>query len=51
MLGGMHHISIAVDDLKVARAFYGGVLGLAEIPRPLSPTPADGSRRGGASST
>ena len=39
MLGGMHHISIAVDDLEKAREFYGGVLGLREISRPSLPNP------------
>jgi len=28
------HVSVVVSDLEKARAFYGGVLGLAEIPRP-----------------
>jgi catechol 2,3-dioxygenase-like lactoylglutathione lyase family enzyme len=28
------HISVTVTDLEKARAFYGGTLGLAEIPRP-----------------
>ena len=39
MLTGMHHISIAVDDLERAREFYAGVLGLSEIPRPGLPNP------------
>jgi len=39
VLKGMHHISIAVDDLERAREFYAGLLGLAEIPRPGLPNP------------
>lgn len=39
MLKGMHHISIAVDDLGKAQAFYGGVLGLPEISWPALPNP------------
>jgi catechol 2,3-dioxygenase-like lactoylglutathione lyase family enzyme len=30
----LHHIGIVVTDLVAAKAFYGGVLGLAELPRP-----------------
>ena len=30
----LHHIGIVVTDLGAAKAFYGGVLGLAELPRP-----------------
>jgi catechol 2,3-dioxygenase-like lactoylglutathione lyase family enzyme len=30
----LHHVSIVVTDLEAAKAFYGGVLGLAELPRP-----------------
>ena len=30
----VHHVAIAVTDLNRARRFYGGVLGLKEIPRP-----------------
>ena len=30
----LHHISIVVTDLGAAKAFYGGVLGLRELPRP-----------------
>jgi catechol 2,3-dioxygenase-like lactoylglutathione lyase family enzyme len=33
------HISVTVTDLDGARAFYGGVLGFAEIPRPAFPFP------------
>jgi catechol 2,3-dioxygenase-like lactoylglutathione lyase family enzyme len=47
ILGGLHHISIAVDDLERARAFYGGVLGLAEIPRPALPNPGWWFQAGG----
>ncbi len=39
MLEGMHHISIAVDDLEEARDFYAGLLELAEIDRPDLPNP------------
>ncbi len=31
---GVHHVSFSVSDLERARAFYEGVLGLQEIPRP-----------------
>ncbi len=35
MLGSrVHHVSFPVRDLERARAFYEGVLGLEEIPRP-----------------
>jgi glyoxylase I family protein len=30
----IHHVSIVVTDLKRSKRFYGGVLGLQEIPRP-----------------
>ena len=30
----LHHIGICVTDLARAKAFYSGVLGLREIPRP-----------------
>jgi catechol 2,3-dioxygenase-like lactoylglutathione lyase family enzyme len=30
----LHHIGIVVTDLGAAKAFYGGVLGLRELPRP-----------------
>lgn len=30
----LSHVSVVVSDLEKARAFYGGVLGLPEIPRP-----------------
>ncbi|MFC7442601.1 VOC family protein [Laceyella putida] len=30
----IHHVSVAVTDLKKAKAFYGSVLGLEEIDRP-----------------
>jgi glyoxylase I family protein len=29
-----HHFQVTVTDLEKARAFYGGFLGLAELPRP-----------------
>lgn len=31
---GTHHVSLSIDDLDAARAFYGGLLGLPEIERP-----------------
>jgi catechol 2,3-dioxygenase-like lactoylglutathione lyase family enzyme len=30
----LHHVTIVVTDLAAATAFYGGVLGLVELPRP-----------------
>ena len=30
----LHHVSIVVSDLARAKAFYSGVLGLDELPRP-----------------
>ena len=30
----LHHVAVAVTDLERAKRFYGGVLGLKEIPRP-----------------
>jgi glyoxylase I family protein len=30
----LHHAAVAVTDLSRAKQFYGGVLGLKEIPRP-----------------
>lgn len=30
----LHHVSIVVTDLAAARNFYGGLLGLHELPRP-----------------
>ncbi len=30
----LHHVSFATRDLEASRAFFGGVLGLAEIERP-----------------
>lgn len=30
----LHHVALPISDLERARAFYGGVLGLQEIPRP-----------------
>jgi glyoxylase I family protein len=29
-----HHVAVSVTDLARAKAFYGGVLGLHELPRP-----------------
>lgn len=34
MRAELHHISLPVEDLARSRAFYGGVLGLTEVPRP-----------------
>jgi len=31
------HLSVTVTDLEAARAFYGGLLGLPEVPRPDFP--------------
>ena len=39
MLEGLHHISIAVDELEEGRDFYAGLLELAEIDRPPLPEP------------
>lgn len=33
----LHHVAVAVTDLARAKDFYGGVLGLKEIPRPAFP--------------
>lgn len=33
----LHHVAISVSDLARAKAFYGGILGLEEIPRPNFP--------------
>jgi catechol 2,3-dioxygenase-like lactoylglutathione lyase family enzyme len=30
----LHHVAVCVTDLARAKQFYGGVLGLTEIPRP-----------------
>lgn len=30
----LHHVSVTVTDLARSRRFYGGVLGLRELPRP-----------------
>jgi len=35
-LTGIHHVSIVVTDVERSRQFYGGVLGLREIPRPAT---------------
>ncbi len=29
-----HHVAVCVTDLERAKRFYGGVLGLGEVPRP-----------------
>ena len=34
MIQGIHHTAVIVTDVARARQFYGGVLGLQEIPRP-----------------
>lgn len=34
-IASLHHVSINVTDLARARQFYGGLLGLAELPRPV----------------
>ncbi|MAI80095.1 MAG: glyoxalase [Deltaproteobacteria bacterium] len=34
LIQAAHHYSIDVSDIEVARSFYGGLLGLAEIDRP-----------------
>jgi glyoxylase I family protein len=39
MFDGIHHISIAVDDLEESRDFYAGMLELVEIDRPALPNP------------
>ena len=36
-LAVLHHVAISVSDLARAKAFYGGLLGLDEIPRPAFP--------------
>ena len=33
-ISGLHHVSLAVTNLKQSKAFYGDVLGLKEIERP-----------------
>ena len=33
-IGFLHHIGICVTDIARAKEFYGGVLGLRELPRP-----------------
>ena len=33
-IGSLHHVSLVVEDLARAKAFYGGLLGLRELPRP-----------------
>lgn len=32
----LDHVAIDITDVKTSRAFYGGLLGLKEIPRPQS---------------
>jgi catechol 2,3-dioxygenase-like lactoylglutathione lyase family enzyme len=39
MFEGIHHISIAMDDLEEGRDFYAGLLELVEIDRPPLPNP------------
>ena len=34
LVTALHHVSLVVTDLTRAKAFYGGLLGLAELPRP-----------------
>ena len=34
LIRSLHHVSLIVRDLDRARAFYGGLLGLRELPRP-----------------
>ena len=34
-LEALHHVSVCVTDLARARQFYGGILGLVEIHRPI----------------
>ena len=34
-----HHFQLTVTDIEKSRAFYGGLLGLHELPRPLFPYP------------
>jgi catechol 2,3-dioxygenase-like lactoylglutathione lyase family enzyme len=36
LIRGIQHCALVVSDLERSRAFYGGALGLAEIPRPAS---------------
>jgi catechol 2,3-dioxygenase-like lactoylglutathione lyase family enzyme len=32
----IEHVAVVVSDVERAKAFYGGVLGLTEVPRPES---------------
>jgi catechol 2,3-dioxygenase-like lactoylglutathione lyase family enzyme len=43
-LVGLHHVQLAMPagEEEAARRFYGTVLGLAEVPRPRSLSPAGG---------
>ncbi len=34
MVESLHHASVPVRDLEKSKQFYGGILGLTEIPRP-----------------
>ena len=34
MIESLHHAAVIVTDVERARRFYGGVLGLSELPRP-----------------
>ena len=36
---GLHHVSVCVTDLARAKAFYGELLGLREIARPITEFP------------
>lgn len=36
MLVGLQHAALVVADLEASRRFYGGVLGLEEMPRPAT---------------
>ena len=36
-ISSLHHVAVCVTDIERAKQFYGGVLGLKEIPRPPFP--------------
>ena len=42
-IDSLHHLGICVTDLTRAKQFYGGVLGLRELPRPRSTSAAPGT--------
>lgn len=46
-LEGVHHVSLNVADVEVARRFYVDVLGLEELPRPDFPFGGAWLRSGG----